>query len=133
MLKSQFVVKEWHEEFVHQDLLAKASAIYQVSGQMEGEIHVEYGIYYLNYDEDDSHKSQSVYNGFMFFDGRIGEQSGTFIMEDRGSFIDQVYQAKLEIVQNSGTKDFMTISGSGTYFPVGEGMMLELELELERV
>jgi len=128
MMKSQLKIKEWNEQFIFNEEIAKTNAIYQIEGKMKGIMRAEYNIFYLYYDKKEVHNSTSVFNGFTKFQGEIGNKSGSFIMEDRGSFIDNKYSTSLKIIKGSGTGDFEKKFGSGTYYPTENGMTLELSI-----
>lgn len=126
--KSVFKVIDWHEEFTIEEKIAHAKATYKIEGDLTGQIQVNYSIYYLNYNKEEIHASSSRFEGFMLFEGSIGEKQGSFVLYDRGSFIDNKYEANVTIVEGSGTGNFLTITGEGTYYPENDGMVLELEI-----
>ncbi|HCM90800.1 MULTISPECIES: DUF3224 domain-containing protein [Vagococcus] len=126
MGKSLFKVNDWQEEFTIEEKIAHARAVYDIEGELTGKINVDYTILYLNYNKENSHQSSSVFEGFMIFDGEMNGRKGRFILRDKGSFIDNQYEAKVEVITGTGTGDFIGISGKGTYEPAEEGMLLNL-------
>lgn len=128
--KSIFKVIDWHEEFTIEEKIAHAKATYKIEGALTGQIQVDYSIYYLNYNKEEIHASSSRFEGFMLFEGNIGEKQGSFVLYDRGSFINNQYEANVSIVKGSGTGEFFDISGEGTYYPANDGMLLELKTNI---
>lgn len=131
MTTSIFNVTNWEEVFTIEKKIAHAVATYSITGDLEGEMSVDYSIFYLDYNEVDSHQSSSSFKGFNIFTGKIGNQSGLFALIDQGSFIKNEYEATVEIIEGTGTGDFKAISGKGTYHPTSEGMELLLTIETE--
>lgn len=126
---SYFVVKNWEESFSIQKNVAHAKAKYSITGDLNGEIDVDYSIFYLYYDSEEIHNSSSKFTGFAVFNGEIEDKKGTFVMEDCGEFINKNYKASVKILNGSGTGDFINISGYGSYKPKGDGMELHLTIE----
>ncbi len=129
MGKSIFKVNDWQEVFTIEEKIAHARVVYDIEGELAGKINVDYTILYLDYNKEDIHQSSSVFEGFMVFDGEMKGKKGRFILTDKGSFVDNQYEAKVEIIPGTGTGDFIGISGKGTYEPTSEGMVLNLTID----
>jgi len=129
MKESFFKVNRWEEDFIIQEKIAHAKAKYLITGDLNGEIEVDYSIFYVYYDKKDIHNSSSIFKGFMLFEGSIDNKSGTFILEDSGSFVNNEYSASVTIVEGSGTGDFTNIKGVGKYHPLNDGMILKMDIE----
>ncbi|MGX7023246.1 DUF3224 domain-containing protein [Vagococcus hydrophili] len=127
MAKSIFKVNDWQEVFTIEEKVAHARVVYDVEGELTGKIDVDYTILYLEYNKEDIHQSSSVFEGFMVFKGEIEGRKGSFILADKGSFVDNQYEAKVEIIPGTGTEDFTGITGKGIYEPTAEGMLLSLD------
>lgn len=128
MSTSLFTVNKWQENFVFEKKIAHARASYTMTGELVGSAEVDYSIYYLHYDEEDIHASTSRFEGFAVFKGEINGKKGSFAYYDCGSFINNQYQASIEILAGTGTEDFKGVQGKGTYHPTDKGMELNLEL-----
>lgn len=126
---SQFSIIDWNEEFIYNEEFARATANYQITGEMVGTLHAEYSIFYLFYDKENIHNSTSKFSGFTKFTGKIDGKVGSFILEDMGGFINNEYKTCVNIIENSGTGDFRGISGQGSYVPLSDKMILNLELD----
>lgn len=126
MKKSLFTVNNWQENFVFEKKIAHARASYTMTGELVGSVEVDYSIYYLHYNEEDIHASTSRFEGFAVFNGEMNGKKGSFAYYDCGSFINNQYQAAIEILEGTGTGDFKGIKGKGTYQPTEKGMELSL-------
>ena len=129
MNKSLFKVVDWEEHFVVDKKIAHAKATYSIEGYLNGEIQVNYSIYYFDYNLEEVHDSSSRFEGFGCFSGEIEGKKGSFFFYDSGCFINHEYQARIDILKESGTDDLIGISGSGKYAPVALGMELILTLD----
>lgn len=128
MGSSIFKVINWEETFTIKEKIAHATAVYNIVGELNGKIEVDYTIFYLDFNKEDIHASSSRFEGFMLFEGVIGEKEGSFVLYDKGSFINNQYEASVEIMTGTGTEDFVNVSGQGTYKPGNDGMILTLNL-----
>lgn len=127
-MKSIFTVKNWEESFVIDDKIAYVKATYQMTGDLVGEAEVNYSMYYFDYNHEDVYASTGRFEGFAVFKGEKSNEKGSFAYYDRGSFINNVYSAEIEILKGSGTGAFSGISGSGFYTPSESGMVLTVKL-----
>lgn len=130
MKTSQFKVESWQEEWVVEGQLAHAQATYSIEGDLKGSIQVDYSMYYFDYNKADVHQSTSRFEGFGIFTGEIDGQKGSFSYYDRGLYLESSFDTSIEIIAGSGTGDFKTIEGSGSYYPVGSNMEMTINLKM---
>lgn len=132
--KSEFSVEKWDEvklgEAINKMLIARASVIYNALGEINGKLNVEYLLHYTNYDYANAHNSEATYLGYIIFSGSINEKSGTFVLEDKGTYSSSGPKSELIIKPFTGTGDFAGISGSGRYLAEGEKMVIELDYKV---
>jgi hypothetical protein len=132
--RATYTVKKWEEATYHQispDMkMTKASVEFAFTGDMEGKGSVEYLMFYRHVDEKDPHKSAASYVGLIRFEGTVAGKSGSFVMEDRGSFESGTARSDLRIAADSGTGALAGIMGTGTYRANQDGFHLDLEYNL---
>ena len=131
--KGTYTVKKW-DEATYKPLgsdrkLTKAAVEYQFSGEIEGKGDVEYLMFYSHVDPKDQHKSSAAYVGLVHFDGTLSGKTGSFVLEDSGTFQAGAAKSSLRIVEDSGTGQLKGIHGTGTYVADQEGLRIELEYE----
>ena len=129
--KGTYTVKKW-EELSYQQItpekkMTKASVEYNLSGEIEGKASVEYLMFYSHSDPNDQHKSSVSYVGLIYFDGTLLGKSGSFVLEDNGTFEGGAAKAALRIAKGSGTGQLKGIHGIGMYLANREGCHIELE------
>jgi hypothetical protein len=109
---STFRVTTWDEkpfsEGVDGPKLARVSVTKSFSGDIEGEGTLEY---LMAYREDGS----ASFIGLERVVGRIGDRSGSFVLEHTGTFEGGTAKATWAVVQGSGTGDLQGISGVGGF------------------
>lgn len=110
--------------------MTKASVEFSFKGQMEGQGHAEFLMFYKEYDEKDPHGSSAVYVGLTRFTGTVNGKSGSFVMEERGTFEAGAAQSTSTIVAGSGTGDLKDIAGSGFGISTQKGGELNLKYTL---
>lgn len=130
-----YTVKKW-EESTYQQMtpdkkMTKASVEYGFSGEFEGKGLVEYLMFYSHSDPKDQHKSSASYVGLIYFDGTLLGKSGSFVLEDNGTFEGGTAKAALRIAKDSGTGQLKGIHGIGMYLANREGCQLELEYDFD--
>ncbi|MBI1803159.1 MAG: DUF3224 domain-containing protein [Ignavibacteriae bacterium] len=133
--KGTYTVKKW-EELSYQQMtpekkMTKASVEYNLSGEIEGKASVEYLMFYSHSDPKDQHKSSASYVGLIYFDGTLSGKSGSFVLEDNGTFEGGVAKAALRIAKGSGTGQLEGIHGIGMYLANREGCHFELEYNFD--
>ncbi|MCL2881664.1 MAG: DUF3224 domain-containing protein [Coriobacteriia bacterium] len=133
-VKSEFSVAKWDEEKcggpVGDSQVTRASAIYEVSGAIDGKLDVEYLVHYTDHGENDRHASTATYIGYLTFSGSIEGKSGTLVLEDHGEYSPAGPVSELMIKPGTGTGELTGISGTGHYSAEGEKMILELNYDL---
>jgi hypothetical protein len=130
--QAEFQVSKWDEShlkgYPDETPLSSASIIYETThGEIEGKFHIEYVMHYTCFDAAEPHKSAATFAGFMLFEGSIGSRTGSFVMEDKGTYANFAPASHLSIKPGTGTGDFVGITGSGKYGAVGEKMIIELD------
>jgi hypothetical protein len=66
----------------------------------------------------------------MRIEGTISGKSGSFALEDQGTFAAGVAKSSLRIIEGSGTGDFKRIKGSAKYEASHTGASFELDYSL---
>ena len=84
--------------------MTRASIRYKYSGDWEGEATAES---LMCYSADDA----ATYVGYEHFVGRIGERSGSFVVQIAGTYDGTEARSEGEVVPGSGTGDFAGIRG----------------------
>jgi hypothetical protein len=133
--KGTYTVKKWEEVSYSQTVpdkkMTKASVEYSLSGEIEGKASVEYLMFYSHSDPNDQHRSSASYVGLIHFDGTLLGKSGSFVLEDNGTFESGAAKAALRISKGSGTGQLEGIRGVGMYLANQEGCRFELEYSFD--
>lgn len=111
--------------------LTKASVEFAFHGQMEGHGLVEYLMFYSSYDDHDPHKAAARYVGLIRFKGELNGKTGSFVLEDRGTFEAGAANSILTIIPGSGTDELRGITGAGTYTATQKSSRCDLTYELK--
>jgi hypothetical protein len=124
-----FEIKGWeesaYEELAGDAKLTRASVAQAFTGDLEGEGSVEW---LMCYREDKT----ADFVGLQRFVGRLGERSGSFVMQTRGTFDGTEARGRLEVVERSGTEELAGITGSGAFAaPIGPKASVELDYDFE--
>jgi len=131
-VQGEFTVKKWDEEnlesFPMETPVAKASIVYEVTGEVKGKLSVEYLLHYSYQNRENMHNSKATYTGYMFFAGAIDGKSGSFVVEDKGSYTEAGPVSLLSIKPDTGTDELCGISGVGNYGFRDGKMMIEFDL-----
>ncbi len=126
-----FLPTTWDEkpygDFPRPTRMTKASVDFSFKGQLEGQGHTEFIMFYQKYDEKNPHGSSAVYVGLTHFAGSVNGKSGSFVLEERGTFEEGAAKTTSTIVAGSGTGDLKEIAGSG--YGISTQMTSELTLE----
>lgn len=110
--------------------MTKASVEFTFKGELEGRGETEFVMFYKEYDDKNPHGSSAVYVGLTRFTGTIAGKSGSFVMEERGTFEGGAAKSMSTIVSGSGTGDFKEIAGSGYGISTQKTSELTLEFAL---
>ena len=107
-----FEVKSWEEkpydEIDGGAKLTRASITKSYQGDIEGEATLEYLMAYL---EDGS----ASFVGLERIVGRVGDRSGSFVLQHSGSFSEGTAGAVFSVVPGSGTGHLRGLHGEGTF------------------
>ena len=93
------------------------------SGDMDGKGVVEYVMAYFS-------ETEAEFAGVEYFDGNIGERSGTFMFRHTGKFSGGVVSSKWQVVAGSGRGELEGLSG-GVKFEGGHEAEYHIEFEYE--
>ena len=126
---ARFAIKKWDEKPYSEgaDLpkLTRASVMKTFTGDIEGEGHVEY---LMMYRADGS----ATFVGLERIDGRIGDKTGSFVLQRTGAFEGGQAKETYSVVPGSATGELRGLVGDGSS-SVGHGMehpfVLSYELE----
>lgn len=107
-----FKIVAWDEK-PYEDLpgggkLTHASVITSLQGDIEGEGRVEY---VMTYREDGS----ASYVGFERVIGRLGGRSGSFVLQQIGTFQGGMATSTFIVVPHSGTGELRGLRGKGSF------------------
>jgi hypothetical protein len=104
--------------------LTRASVKQTAAGDIEGEASAEWLMCYRADETAD-------FLGLQRVDGRLGERSGSFVLESRGTFDGKEARGAVTVVPGSGTDDLAGITGSGEFSALhGPELALSLEYDL---
>ena len=110
--KATFQVKNWaenpYDEMEDGPKLTRASVVKSYSGDIEGEGTLEYLIFH----RDDGSAS---FVGLERVVGRVGDRSGSFVLQHIGTFQGATAVATYSVVSGSGTGDLTGLSGEGGF------------------
>jgi Protein of unknown function (DUF3224) len=106
-----FAIKSWDEKPYNEaeglPKLTRASVTKTFRGDIEGESQVEY---LMVYRVDGS----ATFVGLERVLGRLGEKSGSFVLQRSGTFDGKVAQESYSVVVGSGTGELSTLRGEGS-------------------
>jgi Protein of unknown function (DUF3224) len=122
-----FKIDNWDENEILQtesgSKITNAKVSRSFDGDLEGEGSVEW---LMGYSEDGT----ATFVGLERVVGRIGDKTGTFVLQHVGTFDGQVSKAQLTVVPGSGTGDFAGLRGEGS-FEAGLGPEGERSIKLD--
>jgi hypothetical protein len=124
---ARFAIKGWDEKPYSEGeglpRLTRASVTKTFTGDIEGEGHVEYLMMY----RDDG---TATFTGLERITGRIGDKTGTFVLQRTGVFEASQAKESYSVVAGSGTGQLSGLSGEGNS-SVGHGSDLPFSLSYE--
>ncbi len=127
--KGRFAIKTWDEKpFSEGDGLPKltrASVAKTFTGDIEGEGQVEYVMMYRG-------DGSAAFVGLERVVGRIGNRTGTFVLQRIGTFENGQAKESYSVVPGSATGDLAGLKGDG-HSAVGHGLEHPFELNYELV
>ena len=107
---SNCAIDSWHEEVYLEaesgGKLTRAHAKQTFSGDIEGHGDVQWLMCYRS-------DGTADFVGLQHLSGRVGERSGTLVLETRGTFDDRGATGPVRVVPGSGTEELSGISGDG--------------------
>ena len=107
-----FTFKSWDEnpygDAVGDSKLTRASVANTFQGDVEGESTLEYLMHYQD-------RGNGTFIGLEQIVGKIGDRSGSFVLEQRGTFAGEVVKATWTVVPSSGTGDLAGLRGEGSF------------------
>src|SRR5215212_7621074 len=115
---ARFAIKSWDEkpysEEQGQPKLTRASVAKTYTGDIEGNAQVEYLMMYRS-------DGTATFVGLERFVGRIGDKTGSFVLQRTGAFEGGQAKESYSVIGGSGTGELKDISGEGNS-AVGHGM-----------
>jgi hypothetical protein len=124
---ARFSIKGWDEKPYNEGeglpKLTRASVTKTFTGDIEAESSVEYLMMYRS-------DGSAMFTGLERVTGRIGDKSGTFVLERTGVFEGGQAKESYSVVPGSGTGQLSGLSGEGNS-SVGHGSDLPFSLSYE--
>ena len=115
---ARFAIKSWDEKPYSEGeglpKLTRASVIKAFTGDIEGEGQVEYLMMYRG-------DGSATFVGLERVVGRIGDKSGTFVLQRVGVFENGEAKESYSVVSGSATGELLGLRGEGTT-AVGHGL-----------
>jgi hypothetical protein len=108
-----------------QPRLTHAEVTHELLGGIAGEASVSY---LLGYREDNT----ATFVGLVRVTGAIGERSGSFVMQDIGTFENGVAKGRWTILPGLGTDGLRDIRGEGHFAASHESASYSLDIEYGR-
>ena len=108
----------------------KASVEYTFSDPLSGVATVEYLMFYSAFDPNDMHAAEASFVGIIRFTGSLLGKSGTFTLQESGTFSGGVVNSTLRILAGSGIGELKALSGSGTSIADSNGAKWDLEISI---
>jgi hypothetical protein len=127
--EGKFKVESWDEE-TYAELgdgrkLTRASVKQAFSGDIEGEGAVEWLMCYRPDETAD-------FVGLQRVDGRVGERSGSFVLQNAGTFDGREARGEWSVVPGSGSGDLSGLRGKGQFTaPLGGEPSLTLDYDVD--
>ena len=131
-----FTPMKWDENTIDQispvKKITKVSVVldFGEAGEISGKATVEWLMFYKYTDEKDQHNSSASFVGLMRFEGMLNGKTGSFVMEDRGTFDSGALNASLTILPGSGTGELQDISGTAKYDSSSSRVDFEIEYDI---
>jgi len=91
----------------------KASIEYTFSDVIAGTAQVEYLMFYSAFDPADMHVAEAEFIGLAQFSGTIEGRTGTFTLQEIGTFSGGMVSSTLRVLAGSGIGELKGISGTG--------------------
>lgn len=124
---ARFAIEKWDEkpysEGEGRPRLTRASVTKTYTGDIEGEAQVEYLMMYRS-------DGSATFVGLERVVGRIGDKTGTFVLQRTGIFESGQAKESYFVIPGSATGDLLGLSGDGSS-AVGHGMEHPFTLSYE--
>jgi hypothetical protein len=124
---ARFAIKSWDEKPYSEGdglpKLTRASVIKTFTGEIEAEGKVEYLMMYRS-------DGSATFAGLERVTGRIGDKTGTFVLQRSGVFEGGLAKESYSVIAGSGTGDLSGLTGEGAS-SVGHGNELPFSLSYE--
>jgi|tagenome__1003787_1003787.scaffolds.fasta_scaffold20308448_2 hypothetical protein len=126
---AEFQVTNWKEDSLLEagggPKVTRASVTMAFEGDLEGDGAVEW---LMSYDNG----STARFVGMERVVGKVGDRSGTFVLQHIGAFDGETATAELLVVPGTGTGELEGLSGEGTFEAgMGAGGRRKLTLEYD--
>ena len=112
-----FTVASWeddtYQDLAGQEKLTKARMVYQLSGDLNGDLVSDSLMYYR---EDGT----AEFTGLQHLTGQIAGRAGTCVMVADGSYADGAARGTWRVIEGSGTGALAGLRGSGTSVATSE-------------
>jgi uncharacterized protein DUF3224 len=127
---AEFKVTNWDENPTLTDdggpKITHASVTMDFHGDLEGKGSVEWLMGY-----DDAGKT-AKFVGLERVVGKIGDRSGSFVLQHSGTFDGKIAKAKVDVVPGSGTGDLEGMRGKGSFEAgLGEDGVRNIDLDYD--
>jgi hypothetical protein len=107
-----FELKNWDEKPYNEmegvPKLTHAVVTQEYKGDIEGEGTLDYLMVYAS-------DSAATFVGLERIVGRLGDRSGSFVLQHTGTFADGIATVNYSVVAGSGTGDLAGLSGQGSF------------------
>jgi hypothetical protein len=125
----RFKVQGWDERTYREieggRKLTQASVRQEFEGDIEGAGAVEW---LMCYREDDT----ADFVGLQHVEGRIGDRSGSFVLQNAGTFDGSAAKGRWSVVPGSGTGELRGLRGEGEFTaPLGGEPSISLDYDFE--
>lgn len=124
---ARFAIKSWDERPLNEGenlpKLTRASVAKTLTGDIEGESQVEYLMMYRT-------DGSATFVGLERIVGRIGDKSGTFVLQRTGTFEQGEARESYSVVPGSATGELLGLRGDGRS-AVGHGMEHPFQLHYD--
>jgi len=126
-LEGTFRVVSWDEEQYDaaegQPKFTHARVVHELTGALEGEVSI---CYLMVYRPDAS----ATFVGLATVTGAIGGQSGSFVMQDVGTFENGVSRGRWTILPGLGSGGLRNVRGDGHFAATHEGASYLMDVTL---
>jgi hypothetical protein len=123
-----FEIKSWEEqpysETAGRPKLTHIRTRFAYQGGISGESTLQYLMFYRD-------ERSGSFIGLEHVTGRMGELTGSFVLEHRGIFEGGVINVKLSVVEGSASGDLRGLRGQGRFTAKDRQMQVPFEIDYE--